>query len=163
MSSQGSDTPAWPPKMVVCVGTVVLSDARALLVRQALGHSLEGQWSIPWGVVDPGEPPEEAALRETLEEGGICAEIEGLLGTQNLPQAGWLGIVYLCRHRSGTPTSDGGVETDQAGYFSLAELAALDEPVEPWCRWVVERVLRGRHHLVPALADNPYSPRLAFL
>lgn len=162
MANQKGNSSSWPPKMVVCVGAVVLNGERALFVRQAKGHSLEGQWSIPWGVVDPGESPDTTALRETLEEGGVTAKMEGLLGVQNLRRAGWIGIVFLCRHVGGTPVSDGGVETDKASYFSLKEMDALDEPFEPWCEWVVRRVLRGEHRVIPE-ADNPYHPKLAFL
>jgi len=162
MTSQKGNSSTWPPTMVVCVGAVVLDGERALFVHQAKGASLEGQWSIPWGVVDPGESPDTAALRETLEEGGVTARMEGLLGVQNLPRAGWIGIVFLSRHVGGTPVSDGGVETDKASYFSLEEMDALDEPIEPWCEWVVRRVLRGEHRVIPE-ADNPYHPRLAFL
>ncbi|MGD2178836.1 MAG: NUDIX domain-containing protein [Anaerolineae bacterium] len=131
------DSPSnWPPKIVVCVGAVVLQGERALFVRQAKGHSLEGQWSIPWGVVDAEESPDAAALRETLEESGVTAKMEGLLGVQNLRRPGWVGIIFLCRHVSGIPVSDGGVETDKAGYFSLEEMDAFDEPFEPWCQWL---------------------------
>jgi ADP-ribose pyrophosphatase YjhB (NUDIX family) len=62
----------WPPRNVVCVGAVVLQGERVLFVRQAQGHTLEGQWSIPWGIVDPGESPDAAALRETREESGVA-------------------------------------------------------------------------------------------
>ena len=157
-----SNASASPPKMVVCVGAVVLRGERVLLVRQAEGHSLAGQWSIPWGFVDPGEFPNNAALRETYEESGIEAEIEGLLGVQELPEAGWLGIVFLCRHVEGIPKSDGH-ETDSAAYFSLGELDSFDEPVETWCEWLARRVLAGEHETIPLRLDNPYRPRSAFL
>jgi 8-oxo-dGTP diphosphatase len=162
MPDQRQDSTSWPPKAVVFVGTVVLQDKRALFVRQAKGHVLEGQWSIPWGAVDPDESPDVAALRETLEEGGVQAEIEGLLGIQNLHRDGWTGIIFLCRHVGGTPMPDGGVETDRAAYFSLADMDAFDEPFEPWCEWLVRRVLSGVYHLVPPEPRNPYQPRLAF-
>ena len=151
------------PKMVVCVGAVVLKGNKALFVRQAKGQSLEGQWSIPWGIVNSGESPEVAVLRETMEEAHIVAKVEGLLGIQNLPKKGWLGIVFLCRHVKGTPKSDGGVETDRAAYLSLSEMDALNEPFEPWCKWIVHRVLHGNYHIIPPEADNPYRPRISFL
>lgn len=163
MADQTQKSPDWPPRMVVCVGAVVLQGSRALFVRQAKGHSLEGQWSIPWGLVDPGESPDTAALRETQEEGGIIAEMKGLLGIQNLRKEGWLAIVFLCRHVSGVPTSDGGVETDRAAYFSPDEMEAFDEPFEPWCEWLVRRVLRGQYRIIPPQSNNPCHPRLAFL
>ncbi|MBN1259723.1 MAG: NUDIX domain-containing protein [Anaerolineae bacterium] len=153
---------AWPPRMAVCVGAVVLRKGGVLLVRQAAGHALGGQWSIPWGLVDEGEAPEAAALRETYEESGVQAELKGLLGIQNLSQAGWLGLVLLCHHVAGQPAPDG-IETDRAAYFSWEALDALEEPIEHWCEWLVRRVLRGDYTLIPALPDNPYRPRLAFL
>jgi ADP-ribose pyrophosphatase YjhB (NUDIX family) len=131
-------------------------------VRQAKGHPLEGQWSIPWGLVDAGEPPETAALRETEEEGGVEAEIEGLLGLQNLLQEGWIALVFLCRHVSGEPRSDGGVEMDGAAYFSREDMEEFEEPFEPWCEWLVRRVLAGAYRIMPPELGNPYYPHLAF-
>lgn len=148
--------------MTVCVGTVVLHGKKILFVRQAKGHSLAGQWSIPWGVVDDGELPEDAALRETYEESGIKAKIDGLLGIQNLRADGWLGIVFLCHHVKGKPVSDG-VETDSAAYFLLEEMNSFREPFEPWCYWVAQRVLTGAHTTIPFEPHNPYKPKGAFL
>ena len=79
---------------VICVGTVVRRADEVLLVRQSAGHSLEGQWTIPWGQLGQGESPSAAALRETEEEGGIVAEVEGLLGVQELPEP-WLGMIGI--------------------------------------------------------------------
>ena len=155
-------TNTWPPRIVVCVGTVVLRDDKALFIRQAKGQSLAGQWSIPWGVVEAGETPDEAALRETLEEGGITAVISGLLGYQNFDWEGMTALIYLCRHLSGEPQPDGGRETDAAAYFSLAEMEALAEPIEPWSGWMARRVLQGNYHLIPVEPDNPQQPKRAF-
>ena len=154
--------PDWPPRLAVCAGAVVLQGRRALFVRQARGHPLQGQWSIPWGLVDPGESPEAAALRETLEEGAVEAEIEGLLGFQNLRRDDWIALVFLCRHVKGEPRPDGGIETDRAAYFSLEEMDRLDEQFEPWCEWLVRRVLRGEYRVTPPVPGNPYHPRQAF-
>jgi 8-oxo-dGTP diphosphatase len=154
-----------PPGIVVCVGAVVYHEGQVLLVRQAEGHPLEGQWTIPWGLVDPGEVPEEAVLREIEEEAGVTAEITGLLGFQNLPDPwdGWIGIIFLCRHLSGTPRSDGGKETDQARYFSLEALSAFEEEIEIWCEWLARRSLTERPNFIPPESNNPYAPKIAFL
>jgi ADP-ribose pyrophosphatase YjhB (NUDIX family) len=152
----------WPPRFVVCVGTVVLKENNVLLIRQAKGHSLEGQWSIPWGFVDEEETPEHAALRETLEESGVKAEIDGLLGFQNLHKPGWIGIIFLCHHVEGKPSPDG-VESDMVSYFSLEDLGSHQEPIETWCEWLVRRVLEGKYTLIPSEPQNPYRPKDAFL
>lgn len=156
------ETTPWPPKMAVCVGAVVLHEQRILLIRQAKGHSLAGQWSIPWGLVDEGESPENAVLRETVEESGVTVVVDGLLGIQNLPSPGWIGIIFACHALTGEPKPDG-VETDRAAYFSLEEILSFSEPFEPWCQWLAVRVLSGKCRVIPEEPGAPYAPHKAFL
>jgi len=151
----------WPPKRVICVGGVVLQGRGALLVRQAKGTSLEGQWCIPWGVLEAEETPERGILREIKEEASVTAEVEGLIGIQNLSWQHGIGIIFLCRHISGEPIGDG-KETDRAGYYSLEEIEAWQEVIEPWCAWIVKRVLQGRYRVIKLEEDNPYRPLAAF-
>jgi 8-oxo-dGTP diphosphatase len=35
----------------------------------------EGRWQLPKGIIDPGETPEQAAIREVREEAGINCEL----------------------------------------------------------------------------------------
>lgn len=151
----------WPPKKVMCSGAVVLKDKKVLLVRQAEGHNLAGQWSIPWGIVEADEQPEITAVRETVEESGIVSELVGFLGYQNFNWQAMVAFIYLCQHLNGEPRPDR-VETDLAGYFSLAELDTLSDPIEPWTNWLIRRVLTGEYHLIPAVPDNPEKPLTAF-
>jgi RHS repeat-associated protein len=64
------------------------SEAQASAFRAGLktffrgGNALEGQWTIPWGTLHTAESPSAAAVRETLEEGGVGSRIEDLLGIQ---------------------------------------------------------------------------------
>lgn len=150
---------------VVCVGAVVRRDSRVLLVRQAVGHSLAGQWTIPWGRLEQGESAAAAALREVLEESRVIARIDGLLGVQELPSPwlGWLAVVYQCAHISGEPAPDE-EETDAALYFSQDEMNSLRAPIEPWSEWLVRRVFAEKVTLIrggdPA---NPFSATSGFL
>lgn len=153
----------FPPKHIVCVGAVVTKGDQVLLVRQGRGHELEGQWSIPWGFVDTLEFPDMAACRETLEESGVEVEIHGLLGVQELQNQGWIAIVFLCEHKQGVPMADSGGETDQARYFTLEDIVNFEEPIEPWCKWIVLRVFEGNHIVIPLEIDNPYDPLKSYL
>ena len=58
-------------------GGVVFDEAgRVLLIRDRNGF-----WVFPKGHIDPGETPEEAAVREVLEETGVRARVLAALTT----------------------------------------------------------------------------------
>jgi hypothetical protein len=92
-----------------------------------------------------------------LEEAGIAAEVAGLLAVQPLPEPweGTIAIVFLCNHVSGTPTPDG-VETDRACYLAASDLSGVGA-IEPWCRWLVERVLAGHTEGLLCVEGNPFG------
>lgn len=145
----------------ICVGSIVLKDNRVLFVRQARGHPLEGQWSIPWGMVEEDEYPEDAIIRETKEESNVNVKVEGLIGIQSLPEKGWIGIVFLCNPLSNDLEPDG-FEVDKVAYLSLEDIKSFEEPIEPWCKWLAEKVLRGDYSVIPLRIDNPYKPLIGF-
>lgn len=59
----------------VSAGGVVVDRGEVLIIRHA-----RGEWIMPKGHLEPGETPEEAALREVREETGLTAEILAPLG-----------------------------------------------------------------------------------
>ena len=146
------------------VGAVVRRDDEVLLVRQSPGHPIEGQWTVPWGATEDEETLAEAAVRETFEEGGIVARVDGLLGIQQLPdpQLGSIGIAILCTHVRGEPRSQAR-ETDAAQYYSLTTLDALTEPVEPWSDWLVRKIFVGDFNVSCADVSGPFQPSESYL
>jgi 8-oxo-dGTP pyrophosphatase MutT (NUDIX family) len=79
---------------------------RVLLVRQ----SDSGKWSTPGGAIEPGESPEEAAIRETKEETGFDVALDGLrtvLGGPEYRTTYSNGDVSLSSPLSTTPPSSG--------------------------------------------------------
>ncbi|MGP4014564.1 NUDIX hydrolase [Saccharopolyspora sp. 5N708] len=54
-------------------------NGKLLLLRRRVGRYLGGRWDIPGGTVEPGEQPEDAAVRETLEEARLRVAITSQL------------------------------------------------------------------------------------
>ena len=150
-------------EFITCIGAVVTAADSVLVVRQAPGHPLEGQWTIPWGRLEPGESPASAALREVREESGIIAAVTGLLGVQELPEplAGSFAVVFHCNYVEGDPVPDLR-ETDAASFLTIDQIRNLNEPVEPWSEWLMIRVLSGEHTVILSASSNPYSPHVGF-
>jgi ADP-ribose pyrophosphatase YjhB (NUDIX family) len=145
-------------KRIVHVGAVVLHEQRILFVRQTESHSLGPVWTIPWGVLDQKESPSEAALRETVEEAGVSAQVLGLVAAQLLPPPwqGTLALVFLCQHLSGSPKPDG-IETSAARYLSTDELSDSIGEFEPWSLWLARQVLAGHTSVLSSLEGNPFG------
>jgi mutator protein MutT len=55
--------------------------ARVLVARRRKGAPRGGLWEFPGGKIEPGERPEAAAIRETLEETGCEIVVLSTLGT----------------------------------------------------------------------------------
>jgi len=56
-------------------GGVLINKQGQVLLREPAGHYDNYVWTFAKGKSDPGESPEETALREVLEETGIRAKI----------------------------------------------------------------------------------------
>jgi ADP-ribose pyrophosphatase YjhB (NUDIX family) len=65
------------PKLVA--GCLVVDSGRVLLLRRGI-EPARGRWTFPGGYVDLGETPEQAAVRETMEEVGMRVRAGRILG-----------------------------------------------------------------------------------
>jgi 8-oxo-dGTP diphosphatase len=98
----------YPERPLVGVGGVVIADGRALLIRRG-GPPLEGEWSIPGGMLELGETFEEGVRRELAEETGLKVRVLNFIevferifpGKDGRTQYHFVILDYLCAAESG--------------------------------------------------------------
>jgi 8-oxo-dGTP diphosphatase len=93
----------YPERPFIGVGGVVISGNRVLLIQR--GHPpLEGQWSIPGGMLELGETLIEGVRRELAEETGLDVRVLDLievfervdLDPSGKPKYHFVVLDYLC-------------------------------------------------------------------
>lgn len=117
---------------VPAVGVVCLRGDEVLLIQRGTPPRM-GEWSLPGGRMEPGEPAKTAALRELREETGVQAELVGLVDVVDAifeNRAGdritrhYVLIDFAARWVSGEPIA--GDDAAQARFFHQSELSSLD-------------------------------------
>ena len=83
------------------------------------------EWSYPGGRLEPGETPEQAAVREAQEEAGIEVELGQLLCTRQWSD-GFVLHVFAATIADGEPHAPAGVR--EVGWFDP------DKPPSPQSR-----------------------------
>ena len=63
----------YPDQPVVGVGAVIIKPGQIVLIQRGNEPS-KGKWTIPGGLVELGESPETAVVRETREETSLVVE-----------------------------------------------------------------------------------------
>ncbi|WP_119697215.1 NUDIX hydrolase [Microbacterium halotolerans] len=109
------------------VTAVVVRGDDVLLIERADN----GMITPVTGIVDPGEQPAAAAMREVTEETDIVVEAESLVQVRSLPpmryangdEAQYLDIVFRCRYISGDPHPADG-ENARAWWHPVSDLDA---------------------------------------
>ena len=123
------------------VTAVVLDDAGRLLLGQ---RADDGSWALIAGVMDPGEQPAEAVVREVYEETGVHVVPERITSVLTQPpntypngdQTEFVDITFRCRAVGG----EARVNDDESlavGWFALADLPPINALNHRRIAWAV--------------------------
>ena len=116
-------------------GLVVDSEGRVLLERRGRGEKANS-WSIPGGIMELGERPQDTVRRELYEETGLQVEVGTFIGVYTTPDfvkypngdvCQMVTQVFECKIMHGEihPDND---ETLELRYFTLKDRPQLFRP-----------------------------------
>ena len=115
--------------MKISAGTVLYrrrAGALEVLIIRPGGFAAKYGWSIPKGIVEPGEDAETAARRETREETGVQAGALELLGTIEYTKSKKrIHCFFGEAPATEAPRTTADLEVAEARFVSLAEARRL--------------------------------------
>jgi 8-oxo-dGTP pyrophosphatase MutT (NUDIX family) len=119
-------------KKYIAAGIIANFKDLVLLGRRSRNcHNLAGHWSVPCGMIDPGENPETAAKREFFEETGVRVNKQiKFLDDFEVKEAEYFALYSMQIDDLIFPSSDAidAIEHDEWGFFKI-EKKSLPEPM----------------------------------
>lgn len=134
-----------PPQQFPCFGVsaCVWRDGKVLLAQR--GKLPAGIWALPGGHVEPGELAVDAARRELLEETGLEADLDTLIGVFDVIRrdaAGLITVHYAIACYGGfAPSGEAKAASDAMAVAWADPLALAAFPLAPQ---VETAILRAR-------------------
>jgi 8-oxo-dGTP diphosphatase len=122
---------------------IIVSDGCVLMVRRRVKEG-ELSWQFPAGGIEDGESPEQAAVRETLEETGLKVEATALIGQRVHPKTQREMSYTACRVIGGEAHVADADELDAVAWVALDEIPqyvpyGLFEPVQKYLEGALSR------------------------
>ncbi|MEM1682103.1 MAG: NUDIX hydrolase [Sulfolobales archaeon] len=151
----------YPQYAIAAVAAVLVQNDKVLLIRRKYPPAV-GKWSLPGGVIEPGEGLAEAAKRELREETGLEAEPLGVLWVLNnvvLDASGRVKYHYLIvdilfdsHSVRGIPRASG--DASDVSWFSLGDVKQRDDVSRTVKKLVLRIESRGLSYIPLDSCDN---------
>lgn len=142
----------------ISAGCVVYRRSEGLIEIALIQPHERKAWALPKGLIEPGEPPEQAAQRETREEAGLSGKIVTKIDTIKYSyMAKWekpttrifkIVTFYLLRFTDGDPSKHDR-EVDRVEWFPL------DKAISSASYAQEKAILRKAKELIAANSEDP--------
>lgn len=138
------------------VGGIVMFGDNVLLTCFGIGAN-KGEWAIPGGFVERDETITAAVQREILEETGVNAEVDGLIGVRHrfTKDENSAYFIFLLHADSGEAQADG-IEIQEARFFTFDEVQNLPR-LRTFSKTLVNLVFEQKTKLLTAHAHPDFS------
>jgi 8-oxo-dGTP diphosphatase len=103
---------------------IIVQDGRVLMIRRRIAEG-ELSWQFPAGAIEAGETPEEAAVRETVEETGLTVAAVKVLGDRVHPKTGRHMAYVACELIDGEARVADADELAEVVWAAHSDLPAL--------------------------------------
>lgn len=148
----------YPDRPFLAASVAVLRGERVLLAARGC-PPLDGIFSLPGGLVEPGETLAEAALREVEEETGVQADLIGFIGPVEFIERDEAGRVrhhfVICAHAARWRLGEARASEEAASVRWLAESEIEAVPTTPG----LVPILRSAFALGRTDPENDAFPR----
>ena len=133
---------------------IVIREKQVLLARHTYGAG-KGRLIVPGGYVNVGESPQDAVVREVMEETGILVRPGEIVGIR-FNQRDWY-IAFLAEYISGDAVSDG-KENSEVLWMDIEE-ALTREDVADLTKKLIECAASGNYlSQIPYDGTTKYGP-----
>lgn len=107
----------------VVVGAAIVRDGRLLAQQRSFPESHAGRWELPGGRVEPGEKPEDALVRECVEELGASVVVGPQVGPDVPLKRDLVLRIFAAELAGGEPEA---LEHNAVRWLTAGELPSLD-------------------------------------
>lgn len=108
-------------KFRVAVAAMIFDEEGRVLLFKHTYRKFE--WGIPAGSLEYNEQPENAIVREMLEETGMQIQVQQLLLADSSKQDQHVSLIYLCKIADGTFRES--LEISEMKYFDVNDLPPM--------------------------------------
>ncbi|MEV6696264.1 NUDIX hydrolase [Streptomyces sp. NPDC051453] len=120
---------------------IIVDSGKVLMVRRRISEG-ELMWQFPAGGIEAGETPEDAAVRETLEETGLTVKAVRLLGQRVHPKTRREMSYTACEPIEGTAYVADDDELDAVAWVAHGEITQyVPYPLAPMVQEYLDGVL----------------------